>query len=626
MVLMLLATGIVFAQAPVSVPFMVKARTAPSIDADLGDWNLVYWVDLNKATEPDGGRTESNFPTDGTDADLSGRMALQWDDDNLYFAAVVNDDTSGAAGTAWYGDGIEIYLSNVEVAPGAVHGVDHGTTFFDDPATGDYEVHLFIRYDADADTTGLVVFMPADLGLVTSPDVVIDGELNADENGYFLEGRIAWSAIASPTTGNTFNFQGGERVPAQFSLIDIDIDLSFERYAAIQLVVDPTRGPNGNPGGAIWEVIDVRSDAAAIAADQDTVFTYLNEPFIKQPDGPVVIDADLSEWNFAFWVDMNKLTEPDGGRTEVNFPTDGTDADLSGREALMWDENNLYFAAVINDDSSGAAGTAWYGDGIEIYLSNVDIGAGTLHGTDHGTTFFDDPATGDYEVHLFIRYDADADTTGLVVFMPADLGLVSGPDVEIDGQLNADENGYFLEGRIAWSAIASPTTGNTFNFQGGERVAAQFSLIDIDIDLSFERYAAIQLLKNRGFGPNGNPGGRVWNTLDVLGVSFVQNNIITDVEDGGDPQIVNTFRLEQNYPNPFNPSTSITFTLDKPGTVTLKVYNVTGQLVQTVLLGVEMQPGEHTVNVEMANQPSGVFFYTLQSGDRMLARKMTLLK
>jgi hypothetical protein len=626
MVLMLLATGIVFAQAPVSVPFMVKARTAPSIDADLGDWNLVYWVDLNKATEPDGGRTESNFPTDGTDADLSGRMALQWDDDNLYFAAVVNDDTSGAAGTAWYGDGIEIYLSNVEVAPGAVHGVDHGTTFFDDPATGDYEVHLFIRYDADADTTGLVVFMPADLGLVKSPDVVIDGELNADENGYFLEGRIAWSAIASPTTGNTFNFQGGERVPAQFSLIDIDIDLSFERYAAIQLVVDPTRGPNGNPGGAIWEVIDVRSDAAAIAADQDTVFTYLNEPFIKQPDGPVVIDADLSEWNFAFWVDMNKLTEPDGGRTEVNFPTDGTDADLSGREALMWDENNLYFAAVINDDSSGAAGTAWYGDGIEIYLSNVDIGAGTLHGTDHGTTFFDDPATGDYEVHLFIRYDADADTTGLVVFMPADLGLVSGPDVEIDGQLNADENGYFLEGRIAWSAIASPTTGNTFNFQGGERVAAQFSLIDIDIDLSFERYAAIQLLKNRGFGPNGNPGGRVWNTLDVLGVSFVQNNIITDVEDGGDPQIVNTFRLEQNYPNPFNPSTSITFTLDKPGTVTLKVYNVTGQLVQTVLLGVEMQPGEHTVNVEMANQPSGVFFYTLQSGDRMLARKMTLLK
>ncbi len=256
--LVLLAAAMVFAQntAPVSVPFMVKAQTAPTIDADLGDWNLVYWINLNKATEPDGGRTETNFPTDGTDADLSGRMALQWDADNLYFAAVVNDDTAGAAGSAWFGDGIEIYLSSVALAADALHGADHGGTFFDE-ANGDYEVHLFIRYDADADTSALIGFMPANLGLVKSADVVIDGELNADENGYFLEGRVAWSAIASPTTDNTFNFSGGERVAATWSLIDIDIDESSERYAAIQFVVDPTRGPNGNPGGPVWEVLDV---------------------------------------------------------------------------------------------------------------------------------------------------------------------------------------------------------------------------------------------------------------------------------------------------------------------------------------------------------------------------------
>ncbi len=347
---------------------------------------------------------------------------------------------------------------------------------------------------------------------------------------------------------------------------------------------------------------------------------------MKRPDSPVVIDADLSEWNFAFWVDMNKLTEPDNGRTEANFPTDGTDADLSGQEALMWDDDNLYFAAVVKDDTAGAAGSAWFGDGIEIYLSSVNIGAGTLHGDRANGAAFLDEANGDYEVHLFIRYDADADTTALIGFMPANLGLVKSSDVVIEGELNADQDGYFLEGRIAWSALASPTTGNTFNFNGGERVAAQFSLIDIDIDESSVRYAAIQLLKNRGFGPNGNPGGRVWNTLDVLGISFVQNNIITDVEDGGEPQIVERFILEQNYPNPFNPSTQIKFSLDEPGVVSLKIYNVAGQLIQTVIHETRLQAGEHALNVEMAGRPSGVYFYTLQSGDRMIAKKMTLLK
>ncbi|MCI0696357.1 T9SS type A sorting domain-containing protein [candidate division KSB1 bacterium] len=618
----LLVAGAGLAQAPVSVPFMVKAKTLPTIDANLGDWNLVYWIDLNKTTEPDGGRTEVNFPVTG-DVDLSGRMALMWDENNLYFAAVINDTIPGAAGSAWFGDGLEIYLSSVPLAADALHGPEHGTTFYDE-TDGKYEVHLFVRYDAQADTSALIVFMPAALGQVKGADVEIDGALNADEDGYFLEGRIGWNAIKSPTTGNTFSFQGGERVAATWSLIDIDTPLSSVGYGALQFPVDPTRGPNGNPGGPVWEVMDVRSDAAANAAELDTIFTYLNEPFMKRPDDAVVIDADLSEWNLVFWVDLNKTTEPDGGRTEVNFPVTG-DVDLSGQMALMWDEDNLYFAAVINDTLPGAAGSAWFGDGLEIYLSNVPLAPGALNGPDHGTTFYDE-ADGKYEVHLFVRYDAQADTSALIVFMPAALGQVKGADVEIVGALNADEDGYFLEGRIGWNAIKSPTTGNTFNFQGGERVPAQFSLIDIDTPLSSVGYGAIQLLKNRGFGPNGNPGGQVWNTIDVLGVSFVENNLRTGVAEKGRSEVARGFDLAQNYPNPFNPATAVKFTLDKPGIVSLKIYNISGQLVKTVIDNIAMNGGPHTVGVDLSGVTSGTYFYALQQGNRIIAKKMMLVK
>ncbi len=108
---------------------------------------------------------------------------------------------------------------------------DSGSTFCDE-ADGKYEVHLFVRYDAAADTSALIVFMPAALGQVKT-GVVIDGQVNDDGDGYFLEGSISWDAIKSPTTNNTFKFNGGERVPAQFSLIDIDTPLSSTGYGAI---------------------------------------------------------------------------------------------------------------------------------------------------------------------------------------------------------------------------------------------------------------------------------------------------------------------------------------------------------------------------------------------------------
>ncbi len=103
---------------------------------------------------------------------------------------------------------------------------------------------------------------------------------------------------------------------------------------------------------------------------------------------------------------------------------------------------------------------------------------------------------------------------------------------------------------------------------------------------------------------------------------------ITDVEYEGTPVATN-FKLEQNYPNPFNPSTNIGFRIADPGFVTLKVYDVLGNEVAT-LVNEELSAGEYEVefNALSTNHhpSSGIYFYTLIAGDFKSTKKLILLK
>jgi hypothetical protein len=100
-------------------------------------------------------------------------------------------------------------------------------------------------------------------------------------------------------------------------------------------------------------------------------------------------------------------------------------------------------------------------------------------------------------------------------------------------------------------------------------------------------------------------------------------SILTDVND--ERAIVNNFSLEQNYPNPFNPSTRINYQISKDDFVTLKVYDIIGNEVAT-LINKEQSAGKYSVDFNAANLPSGVYLYRLQVGELVQTRKMTLIK
>ncbi len=100
---------------------------------------------------------------------------------------------------------------------------------------------------------------------------------------------------------------------------------------------------------------------------------------------------------------------------------------------------------------------------------------------------------------------------------------------------------------------------------------------------------------------------------------------VTDVKEDKGTAAPSAFKLLQNYPNPFNPTTEIKFSIAKPGLVTLKVYDVLGREVAT-LVNKELGTGNFSVSFNASNLASGTYIYHLTAGDVQISKKMVLLK
>lgn len=87
-----------------------------------------------------------------------------------------------------------------------------------------------------------------------------------------------------------------------------------------------------------------------------------------------------------------------------------------------------------------------------------------------------------------------------------------------------------------------------------------------------------------------------------------------------------TFTLHQNYPNPFNPTTQIAFELPARAQVSVKVFDLRGQVVATLLDERSYPQGQHTIEFDASDLANGVYFYELQAAGAKVIRRMTLLK
>ena len=117
---------------------------------------------------------------------------------------------------------------------------------------------------------------------------------------------------------------------------------------------------------------------------------------------------------------------------------------------------------------------------------------------------------------------------------------------------------------------------------------------------------------------------------EILGLYMqkISNESVSNPQGGLSPMA--GLNLKQNYPNPFNPNTNIALDMPKAGALTLNIYNARGQLVKQLFKG-DLDRGAHVFNWNGTDSngrgvASGVYFYTAQSGDSQVSRKMLLMK
>jgi len=154
----------------------------------------------------------------------------------------------------------------------------------------------------------------------------------------------------------------------------------------------------------------------------------------------------------------------------------------------------------------------------------------------------------------------------------------------------------------------------------GTAVDSNFRVNNIGDGL--QRYPNVKLWNNRIYS--------TWEDNRVDGAVFdIWANVldwnVVGISNNEQYQALSTFVLHPNYPNPFNPFTTIEFTLPNSEIVTIDVYNIGGQKIQT-LLRKKMPAGKHKVEFNGQNFPSGVYLYRIEAGEWTDVKKMILLK
>ncbi len=249
--------------------------------------------------------------------------------------------------------------------------------------------------------------------------------------------------------------------------------------------------------------------------------------------------------------------------------------------------------------------------------------------TDHGASF---------TAHVILLNGAQNIGTFPKVYPAGSNFFVSSDGVgirEYDGSgnfLGSIASASISSGSMAYLTAGSPANSYILEYDYSSelvRVANITGGIDSAIALTPILGTAANLNGTGDVAFKNNSDGTV--TIFVLGTNnglgaYTFNPVITGIKEGNSQNIPSSFSLSQNYPNPFNPSTIIKFSLAQSGNVSLRIYNIMGQLVKTVLDNVYRNKGDYNYQVTMDNLSSGIYFYTLIQGNQQITQKMVFMK
>ena len=186
----------------------------------------------------------------------------------------------------------------------------------------------------------------------------------------------------------------------------------------------------------------------------------------------------------------------------------------------------------------------------------------------------------------------------------------------------ADENGTLFEGATVTGTFSGPIdeTGSDITDRRGRTVIVSVNTFANKEFRSLDFCVDDIVAAGYSYDPSAN-GDPSWD----CGTSASSGNLASGPGQLDAQEVPNSPVLEQNYPNPFNPTTMVTFALPESGHVSVRVFNLLGQEVATLVNEVR-DAGQHNVSFDATNLSAGVYLYVMESASFTITKRMTLLK
>ena len=461
---------------------------------------------------------------------------------------------------------------------------------------------------------GGVVLRTADAGNTWSQTA----SPNSSIEFFTIQGIDALTAIVSGSDANTFAYKtidGGATWTQTFSQAGgfIDALKAFNGIpGAYGLIGDPVGGRwtifESNDYGSTWDSTGLYNPAAPGEAG------WNNSYFVATPGS--------SGW---YGTKNTKVINAFSNGTYADLPTPG----LTNSFAIWGNDNSrlmtggdnimLYSAdggaswantnAIGTGDIAGIVGHAsrwWYARGSSVYFSTDDGANWTTDYTTTGTYF-----------HMTISL------RGKYLWAVRDNGGISRYESDIPLPVELSSFSSSVNGRDVSLNWTTSTELNNYGF-------------DIERSVNFGQWSKVGFVA--GYGTTSNPVSYSYSDRGLISgkynyrlkqSDFNGNYTYYDLNNEISIGVPSKFSLSQNYPNPFNPSTKINYEIPYDGNVSLKVYDISGKEVMTLVNDFQTA-GSYSVNFNSLSQTagisSGVYVYRITSGDFSQSRKMILAK
>ena len=262
----------------------------------------------------------------------------------------------------------------------------------------------------------------------------------------------------------------------------------------------------------------------------------------------------------------------------------------------LWDMDNLYFFVEVLDDTLVSEGNYnWTDDSAELYIDGDGRGGNGYDGiNDWGFNFGYDPVL----APMAMRHPTNS---GVSAMDSAGLAQITFASVLTDKGL-------------AWE-IALPL--DLLGIEPGFGTD-----LGIEVDYNDDDNGDARDVKVKSFDEADN----TWQYAENMSPArLVGSSVASDVEEDALAAMPNDFDLSQNYPNPFNPTTTIDYALPQQSMVTVKVYNMLGREVAT-LVNQTKPAGRYTINFDASHLSSGMYIYRFEAGSKVMTKKLMLIK